>query len=203
MVIRYRGTSPKLGSCQGECPYPCDYISFFVVGGGGVVDYGSLSSTFHGIGSPSQKDDRVSRILKSATETARNENRGYLHDTVIKTFGRIYNEFLPTKIRIVQENGVRRAHEVLMRQGARPGGQGAPSTLVEASCPPWTATYFSIFLNIPKRRNIALKIVLESVYLRTTYLFLFGVQNVLESVPYAFHRGYGFNNIGLNIYRIT
>ena len=23
MVIRYRGTSPKLGSCQGECPYPC------------------------------------------------------------------------------------------------------------------------------------------------------------------------------------
>ena len=26
MVIRYRGTSPKLGSCQGECPYPCDYI---------------------------------------------------------------------------------------------------------------------------------------------------------------------------------
>jgi len=32
IVIRYRGTSPKLGSCQGECPYPCDYISFFVVG---------------------------------------------------------------------------------------------------------------------------------------------------------------------------
>ena len=22
MVIRYRGTSPKIGSCQGECPYP-------------------------------------------------------------------------------------------------------------------------------------------------------------------------------------
>ena len=32
IVIRYRGTSPKLGSCQGECPYPCDYVSFFVVG---------------------------------------------------------------------------------------------------------------------------------------------------------------------------
>src|SRR3954463_9851940 len=28
IVIRYRGTSPKLGSCQGECPYPCDYVSF-------------------------------------------------------------------------------------------------------------------------------------------------------------------------------
>ena len=32
MVIRYQGTSPKLGSCQGECPYPCNYFSFFVVG---------------------------------------------------------------------------------------------------------------------------------------------------------------------------
>ena len=53
IVIRYRGTSPKLGSCQGECPYPCDYVSFLVVGGGGVDDDASLSSTFHGIGSPS------------------------------------------------------------------------------------------------------------------------------------------------------
>ena len=26
MVIRYRGTSPKLGSCQGECPYPCNSV---------------------------------------------------------------------------------------------------------------------------------------------------------------------------------
>ena len=34
MVIRYWGTSPKLGSCQGECPYPCDYVSFF---GDGVI----------------------------------------------------------------------------------------------------------------------------------------------------------------------
>ena len=31
MVIRYQGTSPKLGSCQGECPYPCDYVSFLIV----------------------------------------------------------------------------------------------------------------------------------------------------------------------------
>ena len=40
MVIRYQGTSPKLGSCQGECPYPCDYVSFFVGEEGGVVDDG-------------------------------------------------------------------------------------------------------------------------------------------------------------------
>ena len=34
VVIRYQGISPKLGSCQGEYPYPCDYISFF---GDGVI----------------------------------------------------------------------------------------------------------------------------------------------------------------------
>ena len=34
MVIRYQGTSPKLGSCQGECPYPCDYV----LGGDGGGD---------------------------------------------------------------------------------------------------------------------------------------------------------------------
>ena len=37
IVIRYWGKSPKLGSCQGECPYP-DTQFFFVGGdGGGVV----------------------------------------------------------------------------------------------------------------------------------------------------------------------
>ena len=35
-----------------------------------------------------------------------------------------------------------------------------------------------------------------------TYSF-FGVWNILESVPYVFLRGYGFNNIGFNIYGIT
>ena len=98
-------------------------------------------------------------------ETARNKNRGYLRDTVVKTFGRIYNEFLPTKIRIMQENGVLRAHEVPMRQGDMPRGVGRAHHPHGASCPPRTATYFSIFLNIPKRRNIALEFVLESVYL--------------------------------------
>ena len=37
IVIRYEGTSPKLGSCQGECPYPCDYISLVGEEGGGDV----------------------------------------------------------------------------------------------------------------------------------------------------------------------
>ena len=55
MVIRYRGTSPKLGSCQGECPYPCN--QFLRGGDDGVIDDVGLSSVFQGIGSPSQKDD--------------------------------------------------------------------------------------------------------------------------------------------------
>ena len=135
-MIRYWGTSPKLGSCQGECPYPCDYVSFAGEEGGGVVDNAGLSSIFQGMGSPSLKDDRVSGILKSATETARNENRGYLRDTGVKTFGRIYNEFLPTKIRDIQENGVREAHGVSTRQGARPPlswGPRAPFGLLLSS----------------------------------------------------------------------
>ena len=63
--------------------------------------------------------------LRSETETARNENRGYLRDTVVKTFRSIYNEFLPTKIRNVQENGVRKAHELPTRQGGAPSRGGA------------------------------------------------------------------------------
>ena len=53
VVIRYRGISPKLGSCQGECPYPCDYVSFAGEEDGGVVDDVGLSSIFQSIGSPS------------------------------------------------------------------------------------------------------------------------------------------------------
>ena len=52
-VTRYRGTSPKLGSCQGECPYPCVYVSFLGGGDDGVVDDVGWSSIFQGIGSPS------------------------------------------------------------------------------------------------------------------------------------------------------
>ena len=50
MVIWYRGTSPKLGSCQGECPYLCDYVSF-AGEERGVFDDVDLSSIFQGIGS--------------------------------------------------------------------------------------------------------------------------------------------------------
>src|SRR3989337_2958418 len=43
MVIRYRGTSPKLGTSQGECPYPCTQVSFFGDDGGDEVVGLSLS----------------------------------------------------------------------------------------------------------------------------------------------------------------
>ena len=50
-------------------------------------------------------------------------------------------------------------------RGTRPGGVGAPSTLVEALCPSRTTSFFPKFLNIPNRIKIAIRIVLESVYL--------------------------------------
>ena len=89
----------------------------------------------------------------------------YLHGMVVKTFGRLYNEFLLTKIRNVQENGVREAHEVSTRQGAHPVRVGAPSTLVGASCPFRTTSFFLKCLNNPKLMKIAVRVVLESVYL--------------------------------------
>ena len=49
-------------------------------------------------------------------------------------------------------------------QGDHEGGGRVP-TLVDASCPSQTTSYFPIFLNIPKRRKIAIRTVLESVYL--------------------------------------
>ena len=49
-------------------------------------------------------------------------------------------------------------------RGAHPVRAGAPSTLMEASCPSRT-TLFPKFLNIPKWIKIAIRIVLESVYL--------------------------------------
>ena len=63
MVIRYRGTSPKLGTSQGWCPYPCTQVSFFGDDGDEVV---GLSSVFQHKGSPSKKQEQVSGILKSA-----------------------------------------------------------------------------------------------------------------------------------------
>ena len=84
-------------------------------------------------------------------------------------------------------------------RGRAQGGRARPPP----SCPSRTASYFSIFLNIPKQRNIAIRIVLESFTYRTTYLFLFGVWNVPKSVSYVFLLGYGFNNISFNIYWVT
>ena len=88
-----------------------------------------------------------------------------MHDTVVKTVRSIDNEFLPTKIRNIQENGVREAHEVPRRQGARPTRGGAPSSLVGASCPFQTTSFFLKSLNNPKLMKIAIRVVLESVYL--------------------------------------
>ena len=121
---------------------------------------------------------------------------------VVKIFGRLYSEFLPTKRSIVQENGVRRAHEVPTSQGACPGGRALPP-------PSWMPRvlfglliflFSEIFQNGEK---LPLELFWSWFTYRTTYLFLFGVWNILKSVLYIFLRGHGFNNIGFNIYRIT
>ena len=63
---------------------------------------------------------------------------------------------------------------------------------------------FSYFLKYSKtEKKMLLELFWSRFTYRTMYLFLFGVWNVLESVPYVFLRGYGFNNISFNIYRIT
>ena len=84
---------------------------------------------------------------------------------VVKTFGSIYNEFLPTKIRNIQENRVQEAHEVPTRQGGAPYRGGVPSSLVGASCPFRTTSFFLKSLNNPKLMKISIRVVLESVYL--------------------------------------
>ena len=60
--------------------------------------------------------------LDLSGKIARNKNRRYCRGTVVKTFGRLYNEFLPTKRSIPQENGVRRAYEVATSHRGVPGG---------------------------------------------------------------------------------
>ena len=139
----------------------------------------------------------MSWCSRSIRKTARNENRGYLRDTVVKTFGRLYNEFLSTKIRNVQENGVREAHEAPTRQG------GAPSTLEGASCPFRTTSFFLKFLNNPKLIKIAIRVVLESVYLPYHIPIPFWRLERSGKCPLCIPPGYGFNNISFNIDRIT
>jgi hypothetical protein len=60
--------------------------------------------------------------LDLSGKTAQNKNRRYCCDTKVKTFGRLYNEFLPTIRSILQENGVRRVHEVATSHRGVPRG---------------------------------------------------------------------------------
>ena len=88
-------------------------------------------------------------------------------------------------------------------RGARPVRVGAPSTIVGASCPFRTTSFFLKFLNNPKLIKIAIRVVLESVYLPYHVPMPFRSLERSGSVSYVFLRGYGFNNISFNIDRIT
>ena len=141
---------------------------------------------------------------KSATETARNANRGYLRDTVVKTFGSIYNEFLPTKICNIQENGVREAHEVPTRQGARPTGGGggllSRGSLVSLS------DYFFLpkILKYSKTDKNCHWSCFGVGLLTVPHTYSFSESGTFWNIQsYVFLGGYGFNNISFNIDRIT
>ena len=113
---------------------------------------------------------------KSAAELAKHKNRGFFFcGTVVKTFGRLYNEFLPTKRSIVQENGVRRAHEVPTRQGARPGGRARPPPSWMPRVPFRLLLIFLIFEIFQNGEKLPLELFWSRFTYRTTYLFLFGV----------------------------
>ena len=109
-------------------------------------------------------------LFRFARKTTRNKNRGYCRDMVVKTFERLYNEFLPCKTSNLGENGVQRAHEVATRSG------GAPPRLLSCSCTFRTTFYFPNFLN---RFQNGVKMLLQNFCSRftycITYLFLFRV----------------------------
>ena len=108
---------------------------------------------------------KTSWCSRSVRKTARNKDRGYLRDTVVKTSGRLYNEFYqPKEVSCkITESG---EHTRCPRgRGVRQGGYSLPIALVDASCPSRTTSYFPIFLNIPKWRKNAIRTILESVYL--------------------------------------
>ena len=104
----------------------------------------------------------------------------------------------------MQENRVREAHEVATRHRGTPrkGGRALHPRGGLVSFPDYF--FLSKILNYSKMdKKLPLELFWSRFTYRTTYLFLFRVWNVLESVPYVFLRGYGFNNISFNIDRIT
>ena len=76
----------------------------------------------------------------------------------------IMNFYRPKYIMCKKTESGRRTRSPRDR-GVRPVRVDAPSTLMEASCPSRTTYFFLKFLNIPKLIKIAIRVVLESVYL--------------------------------------
>ena len=75
-MIRYRGTSPKLGGSQGECPYLILNSPFCGEGDDGGDEGEILSSDIHGSGPTDLTENNMKR-----------EQR-FLCDTVIDRFGK-------------------------------------------------------------------------------------------------------------------
>ena len=100
-------------------------------------------------------------LSRSIRKIARNKNRGFLRDTVVKSSGGIYKDFLSWETSIRKENGVGKVPEGPTTHQGAPGVVGAPWCLVGT----WVAPAVIFFSNIPKLTENIFAGFLESVYL--------------------------------------
>ena len=112
---------------------------------------------------------------RSVKKIARNKNRGETCDTMVKTYGSIYKEFLSCKTSISEENGVGKAHEGPTSHQGAPGGVARP----RASCAPHGSPrlflIFVFFLIFQNWQKVFLRNFWSRFTYRITYLFLFRV----------------------------
>ena len=165
-MIQYWGTSPKLGSCQGECPYPCDHVLFFLSGPATMiqvlVDLRVCKVISHIALSFRILRRHIARDLKHKQLETQPEDICVIRWS--KTPGVYIMNFYRPKYVTCKKTESGRHTRCPRDRGARPVG-GAPSTLVGASCHFRTTSSFLKVLNIPKLIKIAIGVVLESVYL--------------------------------------
>jgi hypothetical protein len=104
-------------------------------------------------------------IFRSARKTARNKNRGFFCDAVVKSSGGIDKDFLSWETRIWKENGVRKVPEGTTTHQGTPGRAGAPWCIMATSVAFLIVSYFPNFSNILKLTEFFFADFSESVYL--------------------------------------
>jgi hypothetical protein len=112
---------------------------------------------------------------RSVRRIARNKNRGDFCDTVVKTFGSLYKEFLSCKTSIPVENRVGKAHEGPTSHQGAPGGVARPSASCAPCGSPQLFLIFVFFLIFQNWQKVFLWNFWSRFTYRITYLFLFRV----------------------------